>query len=94
MKYASVALLAALSGSTLFAQNPTWAEQLHKTKTGAWPPGVEQRLKEEKRARERLSQPKLNEIFALLDHDGNGQITAEEWKRLTQPGAQPPSTKD
>jgi len=83
MKYTMLALLVALGSSSLFAQNPTWAEQLHKTKTGAWPPGVEQRLKEEKRAREQRNQPQMTEIFAHLDFDKNGVITAEEWKRGT-----------
>ncbi|MEO8131247.1 MAG: EF-hand domain-containing protein [Bryobacteraceae bacterium] len=75
------AVLAAASG--LLAQNPTWAEQLHKTKTGIWPAGVEARLKAEKQAREQKPKVQAADLFALLDHNRDGVISAGEWQKAT-----------
>ena len=85
MKMTSLAVFAAfLCATSLSAQNPTWAEQLHKTKTGAWPPGVEKRLKAEKEAREQRPQVQAADLFALLDHNHDGTISAQEWQLATE----------
>lgn len=92
MKHFQVAAFAALiSASSLLAQSPTWAKQLHKTKTGIWPAGVEQRLKAEKQAREQQRQGKVTDLFALLDHDRDGAISAREWRQATQDSAPAPN---
>jgi len=87
----AAALATVVLTSGLLAQNPTWAEQLHKTKTGRWPTGVEQRLKAEKQAREQQRQGQLNNLFAILDHNQDGTISAHEWRQANQPEAAAPN---
>ena len=70
-------------GGTLLAESPTWVEQLHKTKTGAWPPGVEKRLKQEEQARkEALQQQAVAEAISKLDANGDGVVSKEEREKL------------
>jgi len=80
MKRMMPLVLATLTvGATLYAESPTWAEQLHKTKTGQWPAGVEKRLQEEKVAREKARQQQaVAEAIAKLDTNGDGMVSKAE----------------
>jgi hypothetical protein len=68
----------------LLAESPTWAERLHKMKTGAWPPGVEQRLNQEQQAREQARQnERFLEAWNNVDLNGDGMIGKEERQKST-----------
>jgi len=74
-----VALATLISGSLLMAESPTWAEKLHKIKTGIWPYGVEERLKKERAAREQAHQQKaVLEALAKADTNGDGLVSKQE----------------
>jgi hypothetical protein len=95
MKRMMPLVLATLTlGATLLAESPTWAEQLHKTKTGAWPAGVEKRLQQEKVAREQARQQQaVANALAKLDANGDGVVSKTERESVTKaentaPGAQ------
>ena len=80
-------------GVTLSAQSPTWAEQLHKTKTGVWPAGVEKRLAQERQAREQARQQQtVAEAMAKLDADGDGVVTKEEREKGSKPAENAPAS--
>jgi hypothetical protein len=86
MKRMMPLVLATLTlGATLLAESPTWAEQLHKTKTGQWPAGVEKRLQEEKVAREKARQQQVvAEAIAKLDTNGDGAVSKAERESVSK----------
>ena len=86
-------ILACLSGALSMAQSPTWAEQLHKTKTGVWPAGVEERLKREKQAREQAQdQARVLEAISKTDTNQDGVLSPQERENAAKP-AEKPQTK-
>jgi EF hand len=88
MKRVQIALFGVLLATpALFAQTPTWAEQIHKAKTGVYPPAMERQLSEQRKVTEEASRVQLGELFSMLDLNRDGVISAQEWRLATQAGS-------
>lgn len=82
-----LAAAVALLTTVLPAQEPTWAENLFRIKTGRVHPEYEKRVKAKKAAQEQAEKERLAGLFTTLDTNRNGVIDQHEWPDAKQPAA-------